>query len=140
MTSDAVATAAMIILIFPMLFFLLSSPAFLLVKLDIPQVTQLLRGLFRSYFLMVGIVGVVGAVAFTLAGRPVTALGVGAVAAFAIWARGWFLERMDAELAARDAGDAGAVRRLRQLHWGGMVSNAVQLAGIIGCIPYVITA
>src|SRR6478736_5702996 len=128
MTSDAVATAAMIILIFPMLFFLLSSPAFLLVKLDIPQVTQLLRGLFRSYFLMVGIVGVVGAVAFALAGRPAMALGVGLIAALAIWGRGWFLRRMDAELAARDSGDAGAVRRLRQLHWGGMVSNAVQLA------------
>ena len=34
---------------------------------------------------------------------------------------------MDAQLSARDAGDADAVRRLRRLHWGGMLCNAIQL-------------
>jgi hypothetical protein len=44
---------------------------------------------------------------------------------------------MDAELSARDAGDADAVRRLRRLHWGGMLCNAIQLVAIVGSIPFV---
>jgi hypothetical protein len=140
MTSDAVALASMVLLIFSMGFFLLSSPAFLLVRLDIPEVTQLLRGLFRSYFLMVAIAGVIATTAFALAGRLVFTIGIGLIAAFAIWARGWFLRRMDSQMSARDAGDAEAVRRLRRMHWGGMLSNAFQLAAIIGSIPYVMSA
>ena len=139
MTSDAVALTATIILLFPMGFFLLSSPAFLLVKLDIPEVTQLLRGLFNAYFLMMSIAGVIGTVTYAVAGRPVFAIGIGLIAAFAVWARGWFLRQMDAQLRARDAGDSDAVRRLRRLHWGGMLSNAVQLAAIVGSIPYVMS-
>jgi hypothetical protein len=140
MTPDAVALASMVLLIFSMGFFLLSSPAFLLVRLDIPEVTQLLRGLFRSYILMVAIAGVIATTAFALAGRLVFTIGIGLIAAFAIWARGWFLRRMDSQMSARDAGDAEAVRRLRRMHWGGMLSNAFQLAAIIGSIPYVMSA
>ena len=137
MKSDGIALAATIILLFPMGFFLLSAPGFLLVKLDIPEVTQLLRGLFKAHFLMVSIAGVIGTVVFAIAGRPVFAIGIGLIAAFAIWARGWFLRRMDAEVSARDAGDADAVRRMRWLHWEGMLSNAIQLAAVVGSIPYV---
>jgi len=121
-----------------MLYFLLASPAFLLVKLDIPPVTQLLRGLFNAHFLTMSIVSVIGTVAFAVAGRLVFAIGIGLMAAFAVWARRWFLRQMDAQLSARDAGDADAVRRLRRLHWGGMLSNAIQLVAIVGSIPYVI--
>ena len=52
-------------------------------------------------------------------------------------ARRWFLQRWDAQLRARDAGDAGAVRRLRRLHWGGMLTNAILLFAVVGSIPYV---
>jgi hypothetical protein len=136
MMPDPVVLAAAIILLFPMGFFLMSAPAFLLVKLDIPEVTQLLRGLFSAYFLMVSIAGAVGTVAFAVTGRLAFAIGIGLIVAFAIWARRWFLRQMDAELRARDAGDAGAVRRLRRLHWGGMLCNAVQLALVVVSIPY----
>jgi hypothetical protein len=67
------------------------------------------------------------------------AMGIGLIAAFSVWARRWFLERWDAQLRARDAGDADAVRRLRRLHWEGMLCNAVELAVIVGSIPYVVT-
>ena len=73
MTSDGLALAAIVILIFPMGYFFLASPAFLLVKLDIPPVTQLLRGMFNMHFLMTGIASVIGAVTFALTGRPVFA-------------------------------------------------------------------
>ena len=59
------------------------------------------------------------------------------ITAFAVWSRRWFLRQWDVQLSARDAGDADAVRRLRRLHWGGMLSNAVQLVAIVCSIPYV---
>jgi hypothetical protein len=137
MTPDGFALAATIILLFVMLYFQMTSPTFLLVKLNIPTVTRLLRGHFSGYFLVLSIAGVIGTVAFLVAGRPVMAIGIGLIAAFAVWARGWFLRRMDAELNARDAGDADAVRRLRRLHWGGMLCNAIPLVAIVASIPYV---
>jgi hypothetical protein len=137
MSSNGIALAATVILLFPMGYFLLASPAFLLVKLDIPPVTQLLRGLFNAHFLMVSIAGTIGTLAFLVAGRLAFAVGIGLIAAFAVWARRWFLRQWDAQLNARDAGDADAVRRLRRLHWGGMLSNAMLLATIVGSIPYI---
>ena len=65
---------------------------------------------------------------------------IGLIAVAAMRARGWFLQRMDAQLSARDAGDAGAVRRLRRLHWGGMLCNALLLAAFVGSIPYAASA
>ena len=137
MTSDGMALAAIVILIFPMGYFFLASPAFLLVKLDIPPVTQLLRGMFNAHFLMMRIAAIIGTVTFALTGRPVFAIAVALIAAFAVWARGWFLRQWDVQLSARDAGDAAAVRRLRRLHWAGMLANAILLFAIVVSIPYV---
>ena len=137
MTPDGLTLFATIILVFPMFYFLLAAPAFLLVKLDIPAVTQLLRGLFNAHFLTMSIVGVIGTVVYAVAGRLVFALAIGLMAAFAVWARRWFLRQMDLQLSAREAGDADAVRRLRRLHLGGMLSNAIQLAAVVGSIPYI---
>jgi hypothetical protein len=137
LTSNGIALAATVILLFPMGYFLLAAPAFLLVKLDIPPVTQLLRGMFNAHFLMVSIAGVIGTLAFAVAGRLTFAIGVALIAAFAVWARGWFLRQWDVQLNARDAGDAGAVRRLRRLHWAGMLCNATVLVAVVGSIPYI---
>ena len=104
MSPDGVALAAIVILIFPMGYFFLASPAFLLVTLDIPPVTQLLRGMFNAHFLMVSIAGV--SLAFAVAGRLTFAIGVGLIAAFAVWARRGVRQQMDAELSAKDTGDA----------------------------------
>jgi hypothetical protein len=128
---------ATIMLMFSMIYFLLAAPAFLLVRLDIQPVAQLLRAMFNGYFLMVITAGVIATLAFAVAGRLVFAIGVGLIAAFAVSARRWFLRQMDAELSARDAGDADAARRLRRLHWGGMLCNAVQLVAVVGSIPYI---
>lgn len=137
MTPDGVAVAVMIILLFPMGYFTLASPAFLLVKLDIQPVAQLLRGMFNAHFLVMRVAGVIGTVAFLLDGRLVAAAGVGLVAALAIWGRRWFMQRMDDQLSARDAGDTEAPRRLRRLHWSGMLGNAVLLVALVASIPYV---
>jgi hypothetical protein len=137
MTTDGLALAAFIIMLLPMVYFLFTSPTFLLVKLDIPQVTRMMRGHFHGYFLVLSVAAVLGTIAFLVAGRPLMALVIALVAAFAVLARPWFLRRMDAALAARDAGDTEAVRRLRRLHWGGMACNAVQVTAFIASIPYV---
>jgi hypothetical protein len=140
MMPDPVLLFATVIVLLPMGYCLLAAPAFLLVRLDIPPVTQLLRGLFNVYFLLLAIAGVIGMVAFAVEGRLVGAVGLGLIAAFAVLTRRWFLRRMDADLDARDAGDPDAVRRLRRLHWGGMLYNAVELVAIVGSIPYIVVA
>lgn len=140
MTPDNVALFATIILLLPMFYFLLAAPAFLLVRLDIPQIAQLLRAMFSGYFLTLAIAGAIGAIAVAAEGRLVLAIGIGLIAALAASSRRWFLRQMDARLSDRDAGDADAVRRLRRLHWGGMLSNAIQLAVIVGSIPYIAVA
>ena len=111
MTANGAALAATVILLFTMGYFFLASPAFLLVKLDIPQVSQLLRGMFNIQFVMMSVAGVFGTLAFATAGHPAFATGVGLVAAFAFLGRRWFLGKMDAQMSARDSGDREALRR-----------------------------
>ena len=138
MPSDAVAMIAVVILAFPMVCFLLSSPAFLLVGLDVPEVTQLLRGIMRGYFLAIGIAGTLAMVLLAMAGRPVFAIGSIAIAVFALVFRRWLLQRMDAELKARDAGVATAVGRLRALHVRSMLVNAIQFAMVMASVPIIV--
>jgi hypothetical protein len=140
MTPDNVALFATIILLLPMIYFLLAAPAFLLVTLEIPAVAQLLRGMFNGYFLTLAVAGAIGTIAVAADGRLVLAIGIGLIAALAVSSRRWFLRQLDAGLSDRDAGDVEAVRRLRRLHWGGMLSNAVQLAVVVACIPYIAVA
>ena len=132
---DNVALFATVILLLPMGYFLLAAPAFLLVRLDTPSVAMLLRIMFNGYFLALVTTGAIGTIAVAAEGRLVLAIGIGVVAAFAASSRRWFLREMDARL--KDAGDAEAARGLRRLHWGGMLSNAIQLAVIVPCIPYI---
>ena len=138
MPPDALALYAAVILLLPMVAFFLSSPTFLLVGLEVPEVTQLLRGLFNGYFLIMAVAGVVSAVGFVVAGRPAFAAGAIAVAIFATTARRWFLQRIDAELQARAAGIVTAVPHLRALHVKGMLANAVQLVAVVGSVPLIV--
>ena len=140
MMPDNVALFATIILLLPMVYLLLAAPAFLLVKLDIRPVAQLLRAMFNGYFLTLAVTGIVGTIAVLLDGRLLLAMGIGLITAVSVSSRRWFLEQMDAGLSDRDAGDADAARRLRRLHWGGMLGNAVQLAIVVACIPYIAVA
>jgi hypothetical protein len=137
MMPDNVALFATVILLLPMGYFLLAAPAFLLVRLDIPSVAMLLRIMFNGYFLTLVTTGAIGTIAVAAEGRLVLAIGIGLVTALAASSRRWFLRQMDARLNDGDAGDAEAARGLRRLHWGGMLSKAIQLAVIVPCIPYI---
>ncbi len=140
MSANEAALAALILLLFPMLYFLIASLTFFLAKLQDPVVTRLLRGLFQTYFTAVGVLGALGALAFALSGRGIGAAALALLAALAVTARGWFLRHLDTWIRARDAGDPMAVRRLRRLHLGGIAYNAVQFAGIVASIPRIFPA
>ena len=126
MTANGFALLTTVVLLLPMLYFLIASLTFLLRPLSDPVVTRLLRGLLDVHFLLVSLTCGVAAVAFLLAGRPLVATGIGAVASLAIGTRRWFLSGMDAAFGRRDAGDVTALRRLRRLHWAAMLYNAIQ--------------
>jgi hypothetical protein len=138
MPPDALALYAAVILLLPMAAFFLSSPTFLLVGLDVPAVTDLLRGIVSGYFKVVGVAGLVAMVLFAASGRPVFAVEAIAIAAYAIAVRRWLLLRMDAELQARDAGVATAVRQLRLLHLKSMMINAIPLAVVVASVPLIV--
>ncbi|MFZ4406196.1 MAG: hypothetical protein ACOYOH_02590 [Paracraurococcus sp.] len=140
MNAEGYPLAATVILVLPMLYFLFSTITFLLARLSDPVVTWMLRGLFNTYFLALIGCSTLGVLAFGSAGRPDIAAGIGVVAGLALGARRWFLRRLDAAIAARNAGDPAAVRRLRQLHLSGMAYNAVQFAVIVLSIPNVFVA
>lgn len=131
------AVVGTVVLLFPMGYFLLTSPTFLLVRLDIPQVSFLLRSQFSGYFMTVVGAGLVATAGFAFAGRTAFAGGAAAIMAFAFLARRWFLRRIDRQIAARDAGDPMAARRLRRLHVGGMACNLVELGAVIAAVPSV---
>ncbi len=139
MAPDNVALFATIILLLPMFYFLLAAPAFLLVRLDVLPVARLLRGMFNSYLLILAIAGTIGTICVTLSGRIGLAIGIGLVTALAIWSRRWYLRQMDFPNDI-DPVDAEIARRLRQLHWRGMLVNAVQLAIVVACIPMIAVA
>lgn len=127
------ALFAFVILILPMGYLLLAAPGFLFVKLDILPVARLMRMMFSAYFQVLAVAAIVGTIVFALTGRWAFVIGV-AVLAFALIERRWFLSRMDGEI---DAWPADVGRRLRRLHCGGMACNALQLAIVIGSVPYV---
>lgn len=137
MSSDAYAVAGIVAVLLPTIYFLIASPTFLLAKFDDPSVTWLMRGLFSLHFRIICIGAVVSIVAFVIAGRPFFVLIPAVIASLAVAMRRWFLRHIDAELSARDAGDARAAQRLRRLHVRGMALNATQCAALIAFIPLV---
>ena len=140
MTTYELSLLTTIILIFPMLYFLMVTPTFLLRPLSDPIVARLLRGLFNVYFLVVSTTCSVAVMAFLLANRPVIAIGIASVAALALVARRWFLSRMDGAIGVQDVVDLKAASRLRRLHCAGMAYNAIQLSLIVASISWIFPA
>ena len=138
MPPDALALYAVVILLLPLGAFILSSPTFFLVGLDVPEVTDLLRGLFSGYYKVICIAGIVSMVLLTISGRPVFAVGAIAISAYAIAVRGWLLQHMDAALQARDAGAPTALRQLRVLHVKSIMMNALPLLIVVASVPRIV--
>jgi hypothetical protein len=69
MVSDFVALYAVVIVLFSLIYFSFASIPFSFVRLDVPEVSRLFRGLFNSYFWIVGVTGLVAAAVFAASGR-----------------------------------------------------------------------
>ncbi len=134
-STDGLSLAATIIMIFPMMYFLIATLTFFLAKMTDPVATWLLRGLFNTYFRVVTVLCAIAALTFLRVGKLGIVLELVVVVALAVFARRWFVGGMDAAIAARDAGDGTAPRRIRRFHVGGIAYNAVQMAIIIASIP-----
>ncbi|MBR1221512.1 hypothetical protein JQ557_26170 [Bradyrhizobium sp. U87765 SZCCT0131] len=137
---DTPVVFASIILLLPMLYLFLAAPAFLLVRLDILPVARLLRAMFNGYFVALTGAGVIGTVAVAVTGHLSLALGIGVIAAVSALSRGWFLRQVDERINGRETENADAARRLRHLHLGGMLVNAIQLVVVVASIPHFATA
>jgi hypothetical protein len=135
---DNTALFAITIVLLPMFYLLLAAPAFLLVRLNVTPVARLLRGMFNSYFIVLALAGAVGLVAVATAGRLGLVVCFALLTALAMASRHLFLQRAQFGI-DQDTIDDEIARRLRRLHWSGMLSNAALLAAVLLCIPYLVT-
>lgn len=138
MVPNFVPLYGVVIVLFSLLYFAFTSVTFLFVRLEIPEVGRLFRGLFNAYFRMVTVTGIVAALAFAASGRPGFTLALASLAAVAMIARPWTLRRIDSRHDACQAGDRMAIQQLRMLHWGGMVANIAVIASVVGSVPYIL--
>lgn len=140
MTADQLSLVGVVLPLFPVAYFFLSSLTFFLASFRDPVVTRVLRGLLNTY--LIGATGgfTLGALAFAAAGRLPVAAALAASACIASLARPWFLHRIDSHIAARDSGNQAAIPHLRRLHVTGIAYNAAFLLALLTSIPHIVTA
>jgi hypothetical protein len=138
MVPDFVALYAVVIVLFSLIYFSFASIPFLFVRLDVPEVSRLFRGLFNSYFWIVGAAGLVATAVFAASGRMAFTAAMLLLAATAIAVRTKVLQKIDTQQTAWQSGDAAAMRRLRLIHWGGMLGNIVILAAVASSVSLIL--
>lgn len=135
---DFVLFYAVVIVLFSLGYFCMASISFLFVPLEVPEVWRLFRGLFNVYFWMVGFTGLVATAVFAAGGRMAFAAAMLLLAAAAMAARRSVLERIDTHQIAWQSGDTAAIRRLRAIHWGGMLANVAILATVASSARFIL--
>ena len=138
MVPDFVALYAVVIVLFSLIYFTFASIPFLFVRLDVPEVSRLFRGLFDGYFWMVGCTAFVATAVFAASGRMAFTAAMLLLAATAIAVRTRVLRRIDTQQTAWQSGDTAAMRRLRLIHWGGMLGNIVILAAVASSVSLIL--
>jgi hypothetical protein len=138
MMPDFVPLYAVVIVLFSLIYFFLASISFLLVRLDIPEISRLFRGLFNVYFWMVGCTGLVATAVFAASGRMAFTAAMLLLAATAMASRRRVLQLIDTQQTASQSGDTAATRRLRLIHWSGMLANIVILATVASSVPFIL--
>ena len=138
MVPDFVPLYSLVIVLFSLLYFFMASIPFLFVSLEVSEVWQLFRGLFRVYFWLVGGTSLLAAVVFAASGRFAFTAAMLLLAATAMAVRRTVLERIDTQQSAWQSGDPAAMRRLRAIHWGGMLVNIVILATVASSVRFIL--
>jgi hypothetical protein len=138
MVPDFVALYAVVIVLFSLIYFSFASIPFLFVPFDVPEVSRLFRGLFNSYFWIVGATSLVATAVFAASGRMAFTAEMLLLAATAMAVRTRVIPRIDTQLTACKSGDAAAMRRMRLIHWGGMLANIAILAAVASTVPLIL--
>jgi hypothetical protein len=138
MVPEAAPLVAIVSVLFCLGYFAMASIPFLFVRLDIPEVWRLFRGLFNIYFRVIGFVAAVAAAAFAVSGDLALAAAMLMLSVMAITARTPMLQRIDMQQTAGRSGDANALRQLRRTHWGAMLVNVAILASVAGSMPFLL--
>lgn len=138
MVPDFVALYAVVIVLFSLLYFSFASIPFLFVRFDVPEVSRLFRGLFNSYFWIVGATSLVATAVFAASGRMAFTAEMLLLAATAMAVRTRVVPRIDTQLIACKSGDAVAMRRMRLIHWGGMLANIVIIAAVASSVRLIV--
>ena len=107
-------------------------------KLDIEPVTQLMRDMTTSNSGLLAC-GVIGTEAYRRR-SPDFCVGDGLISVLSRSGDGVVHAADGCPARRRDAGDADAVRKLRRLHWSGMLCNAALVAVLVTSIPYIATS
>ena len=137
MVPDFVPLLAVVIVLFSLLYFSMASIPFLFVRLDIPEVSRLFRGLFNVHFWMVGCTGLAATAVFAASGRMAFTAEMLLLAATAMAVRSRVLQRIDTQQSAWQSGDTAAMRRLRLIHWGGMLANILVFATVASSVSFI---
>jgi hypothetical protein len=137
MVPDFVPLFAVIVVQFSLIYFAMASIPFLFVRLDVPEVSRLFRGLFNVYFWMVACTGFLAAALFAASGRMAFTAEMLLLAATAMAVRSRVLQRIDAQQSAWQSGDAAAMRRLRLIHWGGMLANILVFVTVASSVSFI---
>ena len=138
MVPDFVALYAVVIVLFSLIYFSFASIPFLFVAFDVPEVSRLFRGLFNSYFWIVGATSLVATAVFAASGRMAFTAEMLLLAALAMAVRTRVVPRIDTQLSACKSGDAAAMRRMRQIHWGSMLGNIIIIAAVASTVPLIV--
>jgi hypothetical protein len=138
MISQFAPPIATIFVLFFLIHFSMASLGFLLLRFEVPEVTQLFRGLLNVYFRMISFTGLLAMAAFAASGRMAFTAGMLLLATAAIAARGRVLHCVDTQQIAWRAGDPAAIRRLRLIHWGAMLANIAILASVASSTRFIL--
>jgi hypothetical protein len=138
MVPDFVALYAVVVVLFSLIYFSFASIPFLFVPFDVPEVSRLFRGLFNSYFWIVGVTSLVATAVFAASGRIAFTAEMLLLAATAMAVRTRVVPRIDTQLSACKSGDAAAMRRMRQIHWGSMLGNIIIIAAVASTVPLIV--
>ena len=138
MVPDFVALYAVVIVLFSLIYFSFASIPFLFVPFDVPEVSRLFRGLFNSYFWIVGATSLVAMAVFAASGRVAFTAEMLLLAATAMAVRVRVVPRIDTQLTACKSGDAAAMRRMRLIHWGSMLANIVIIAAVASSVQHIL--
>jgi hypothetical protein len=130
------AFSATVALLVWMGFFMMGSLPLLVLKHDTPVDAGFIRGLFNLYYWAVTLTASAGAIAFGLADRPILALVMTGIAAFALVSRHVIVGRMDRLRSTMTASDVPGIARFRRLHIGGMLLNVAQLSAVVVALTH----